>query len=75
MGLADTPGREQAMGRRNIGVAALFGAACISVATGLGAVAWAQGAPGLGDAGVGAGVLSTGTGPHKLADDMYRAVG
>jgi len=63
------------MVRRNISVAALFGAACISVATGLGAVAWAQGAPGLGDAGVGAGVLSTGTGPHKLADDKYRAVG
>src|SRR3954467_5285002 len=75
MGLAETPGRELAMHRGNVTVAALLGAAGISGSMGLGAVGGAQGGAGLGDAGVGAGVVSTGTGPHKLADDGYRAIG
>src|SRR4051812_49103717 len=62
--------------RRPNAVAALLGAAGIGVAMGLSAVAWAQPTAGRGgDAGVGAGVVSTGTGPHRLADDAYKAMG
>ena len=64
------------MRRTDVSLATLLGAACISLATGLGAVAWAQPTAGSGgDAGVGAGVVSTGTGPHRLADDAYKAMG
>jgi glyoxylase-like metal-dependent hydrolase (beta-lactamase superfamily II) len=58
---------------------AMLGAAGISIAMALGTVAWGQPQPnaanGSGDAGAGVGVLSTGTGPHALADASYKAMG
>jgi glyoxylase-like metal-dependent hydrolase (beta-lactamase superfamily II) len=62
------------MRRESVTIAAVLGAAGISIAMGLGTVAWGQ-AAGVGDAGAGTGVVSTGTGPHALADAAYRAMG
>ena len=63
--------------RRSVTFVAALGAAGVSVAMGLGTVAWGQGQPnpGVGDAGAGTGVISTGTGPHALADAAYKAMG
>src|SRR5215475_15427781 len=66
------------MRKRNVSLASLLGVASACVALGFGAAAWAQqGVQGAatGDQGIGAGVVSTGTGAHKLADDAYRAMG
>src|SRR5262245_5613660 len=67
------------MSKWNSSFAALFGVAGACVALGLGATAWAQGqgvqGSATGDQGIGAGVVSTGTGAHKRAYDAYRAMG
>ncbi|HEX3483709.1 MAG TPA: MBL fold metallo-hydrolase [Micropepsaceae bacterium] len=63
--------------RRSVTFTALFAAAGMCVAVGLGTAAWGQNTAnaGIGDAGAGVGVLSTGTGPHALADAAYKAMG
>ena len=61
--------------KSSVKIAAVLGAACISAAMGLSTLAWGQPSGAIGDKGVGAGVISTGTGPHALADAAYKAMG
>jgi hypothetical protein len=67
------------MSTRKRTLTALLGVAGACVVLGLGSAVWAQGqgvqGSATGDQGIGAGVVSTGTGAHKLADDAYRAMG